>query len=68
MKFLPSVTDSEVSVTPAGCLVVIIRPYTVPLFLKHTSCWENYTLILRPCPAFHWLQYGKVVAISCGSI
>ena len=19
------------------------RPYTLPLFLKHTSCWENYT-------------------------
>ena len=18
------------------------RPYTLPLFLKHTSCWENY--------------------------
>ena len=19
------------------------RPYTLPLFLKHTFCWENYT-------------------------
>ena len=34
------------------------RPYILyPLFQKHPSCWEYYTLIPRPHPAFCCLQY-----------
>ena len=33
----------------------LTNPITLPLFLKHSSCWEYYTL----CPAFCHLQYSK---------